>query len=153
MALERMTEPANRFWEGRSLHELSRQEWECLCDHCGKCCVHRLQDEDTGELFFTNVACRLLEQSACRCTEYARRAALVAECVVLTSQNLTENARWLPATCAYRLLAEGRQLPRWHPLVSGSDGTVWASGQSVCGRVISEIEADADLRRHLVPWW
>ena len=141
------------FWKLKSVHDLSRWEWESLCDNCGKCCVHRLEDEDTGAVFFTNVVCRYLDQQTCRCAEYERRADLVSDCLVLTPDNLADNAAWMPETCAYRLLAERKELPQWHPLVSGRDESVWQAGQRVCGRVISEAEVDDDLAHHLVEWW
>ena len=147
-----MQEPSAPFWKRKRPVDLSRQEWESLCDRCGKCCVHRLEDEDTGEVFFTNVVCRFLDQPSCRCSEYDRRTDLVAGCFVLTPESLAENAHWMPETCAYRLLAEGRELPDWHPLVSGSDESVWRSGQRVCGRVVSEAEVDDDLTYHLMEW-
>ena len=147
-----MDELCDLFWMSKSARDLSRLEWECLCDHCGKCCVHRMADEDTGETYFTNVACRYLNQDTCRCSEYERRADLVSQCVVLTPENLAENTPWLPVSCAYRRLAEGKQLPAWHPLVSGLDESVWTSGQCVCGRVISELEVDDDLAHHVVEW-
>ncbi len=141
------------FWKRTSARDLTRQEWESLCDHCGKCCVHRLEDESTGVVHFTNVACRYLDQSTCRCSEYERRADLEAGCFVLSPENLAQNAPWMPTTCAYRLLVEGKELPGWHPLVSGSDATVCRSGQRVCGRVISELETDDALQHHLAEWW
>lgn len=147
-----MKDPSVSFWKRKSAQDLSRPEWESLCDSCGKCCVHQLEDEDTGEVFFTNVACRYLDQHTCRCSDYQRRAKRVSGCFVLTPDNLAENARWMPATCAYRLLAEDKELPAWHPLISGCDESVSRSGQRVCGRVISEDETDDDLRHHLVEW-
>ncbi len=140
------------FWKRKPACDLSRGEWESLCDNCGKCCLHRLENEDTGEVFFTNVVCRYLDQETCRCAEYERRAALVSGCLVLTSENLAENAAQMPISCAYRLLTEGKGLPQWHPLVSGRDETVDQAGQRVCGRVVSEAEVDDDLAHHLVDW-
>ena len=141
------------FWSRKAVEEFTREEWESLCDHCGKCCVRRLEDEDTGELYFTNVACRHLDRDTCQCSEYEHRAALVTDCVPLAPDNLADTARWLSVTCAYRLLAEGKDLPAWHPLVSGCDETVRQSGQSVCGRVVSEDEIADELQHHLVEWW
>ena len=133
-----------------ALATLEPEEWESLCDGCGKCCLYRLEDEDTREIHFTNVACRYLDQSNCRCRDYPNRSVNVPDCVTVTLEVL-KDPYWLPATCAYRLLAEGRELPTWHPLLSGSQETVTQSGNSVCGRVICETEAD-DLEHHLIKW-
>jgi hypothetical protein len=143
--------PASKpFWQTKRLAEMSRAEWESLCDGCGKCCLHKLQYEDTGELHYTNVACRLLDLATCRCTRYAERQRLVPDCVALRADKVLE-LNWLPSTCAYRLLANGRDLPWWHPLVSGDPATVHAAGQSVRGRAIAEKHADI-LDHHLVTW-
>ena len=138
------------FWEHKNMESLSRAEWEALCDGCAKCCLHRLEDEDTREIHFTNVACQLLDQETCRCGNYAERSVLVPDCITLTPKIL-EDPYWLPSTCAYRLLAEGKELPWWHPLVSGDPDTVFQSGNSVSGRVICEKEAD-NLEHHLIEW-
>ena len=139
-----------RFWEEKALTELSAEQWESLCDGCGKCCVHKLEDEDNGEVFVCNVACRLLDVDTCQCRDYAHRKQIVPDCTVLTPQRIDE-FHWLPQTCAYRLLAEGRPLFDWHPLISGDADSVHAAGISVGGRVISEEEAD-DLRQHITDW-
>ena len=136
-----------RFWE-RPIESLDREEWEALCDGCGKCCLHKLEDEVTGELFPTNVACRLLDRQACRCSNYKMRKALVPDCVRLDMKQLRE-IDWLPSTCAYRLLEEGRPLPEWHPLKSGDRESVHRAGVSVRGWTISEDDA-GDLEHHLV---
>ncbi len=138
------------FWKHSPLDSLSREQWESLCDSCGKCCLHRLEDEDTREIVFTNVACRFLDQERCRCSDYANRSVIVPDCVTITPEVL-KDPYWLPSTCAYRLLAEGKDLPEWHPLVSGEPESVARSGNSVCGRVICETEAD-DLEHHLIHW-
>ncbi|MFC1685237.1 YcgN family cysteine cluster protein [Pseudomonadota bacterium] len=138
------------FWEHKNMESLSRTEWEALCDGCAKCCLHRLEDEDTREIHFTNVACQLLDQETCHCGNYAERSVLVPDCITLTPKIL-EDPYWLPSTCAYRLLAEGKALPWWHPLVSGDPDTVFQSGNSVSGRVICETEAD-NLEHHLIEW-
>lgn len=132
-----------------SLAEMSPEQWESLCDGCGKCCLHKLEDEDTGEVFFTNVACHLLDLKTIRCRDYVHRSEKVPECLNLSADSL--NPDWLPATCAYRLLAEGRDLPDWHPLRSGTLASVAASGHSIKGRVVSETEA-GDLECHLTDW-
>jgi len=138
----------DRFWETKSLAQMSRDEWESLCDGCGKCCIHKLEDEETGELHPTNVACRLLDRRSGRCTDYRRRKMFVPECVRLTPAKLNE-LDWLPSTCAYRLLADGEPLPDWHPLLTGDPESVHAAGQSVRGWTVSEDEA-GDLEHHLV---
>jgi len=126
-----MAEP---FWKTKALEEMSPAEWESLCDGCGKCCMAKLEDEDTGDIYFTSVSCRLFDAGRCRCTDYVRRLERVPDCVKLTPQNV-RTIRWLPATCAYRLVAEGRDLEWWHPLVSGSRQTVHDAGVSMRGRV------------------
>lgn len=138
------------FWRRKALDALEPAEWESLCDGCGKCCLHKLEDEDTREIRFTNVACRLLDAATCRCSDYANRSSRVPDCVTLTPEVL-DDPYWLPATCAYRLVAEGKDLPDWHPLVSGDAMSVVRSGHSVCGRVVSELDAD-DLEHHLISW-
>ncbi|MGD8588913.1 MAG: YcgN family cysteine cluster protein, partial [Chromatiales bacterium] len=115
------------FWKSNPLSEMSREQWESLCDGCAKCCLQKLEDEDSGEVYHTNIVCRLLELDSCRCTQYARRSELVPNCVSVTPE-LLQSPYWLPSTCAYRLLAEGKELPDWHPLVSGSQQTVISSG-------------------------
>lgn len=139
-----------RFWETKPLSELTPDEWESLCDGCGKCCLHKLEDEDTGEIAYTNVACRLLDIGTCRCSAYEQRHRLVPDCVKITPDNIREHA-WLPQTCAYRLLAEGKPLAWWHPLVSGNPETVHEAGISVRGRSVSERRA-GDLEDHVVDW-
>jgi uncharacterized cysteine cluster protein YcgN (CxxCxxCC family) len=139
---------AGRFWEEKSLDRMSRAEWESLCDGCGKCCVHKLEDEETGELHPTNVACRLLDRRTGRCSDYRRRRVYVPECVRLTPAKLDE-LDWLPSTCAYRLLANGEPLPEWHPLITGDPESVHRAGQSVRGWTVSEDDA-GDLEHHLV---
>ncbi len=138
------------FWETTPLAEMSREQWESLCDGCAKCCLQKLEDMDTREIFFTNVACRYLDLDTCRCTDYANRSKILPTCVTLTLKDL-DDPYWLPVTCAYRLLAQGRPLPRWHPLRSGDQHSVFNAGHSICGRVICETEAD-DLEHHLVDW-
>jgi uncharacterized cysteine cluster protein YcgN (CxxCxxCC family) len=138
------------FWRRKTLGEMTRAEWESLCDGCGRCCLHKLRDEDTGELGWTNVACRLLDIGTARCSDYANRKARVPDCVKLTPKKVAA-IDWLPPTCAYRLLAEGQDLPWWHPLVSGDPETVAAAGVSVRGKAIRERDATA-LEDHLVAW-
>jgi uncharacterized cysteine cluster protein YcgN (CxxCxxCC family) len=129
-----------RFWTRFALDQLTQPEWEALCDGCGRCCLEKLEDADTGALFYTRVSCRLLDPETCRCGNYAIRKQLVPDCVVLTRRDLPDAARWLPSTCAYRLLHEGRPLYPWHPLISGDPDSVHAAGISVRGRVVPEYE-------------
>ncbi|WP_425442998.1 YcgN family cysteine cluster protein [Sphingomonas guangdongensis] len=127
---------------------MDRAQWEALCDGCGKCCLHKLEDEETGELLATNVACRLLDRRQAQCADYRHRHAYVAECVRLTPR-LVRTLEWLPSTCAYRLLDEGKPLPAWHYLVSGDRDAVHAAGQSTRGWTVSEDDA-GDLEHHIV---
>ena len=138
------------FWKEKSLAQMSKDEWESLCDGCGRCCLNKLEDAETGRVYHTNVVCRLLDQETCRCTSYEDRKCFVPDCQILTSSNLSRYS-WLPSTCAYRLISEGRALKWWHPLVSGSSDTVHDAGISVRGRVLSERDTD-DLEKHVVSW-
>lgn len=141
-----------KFWERYPLKALSEAEWEALCDGCGRCCLHKLEYEDTGEIDYTDVACRLLDLSTARCSDYPGRRAHVPDCVQLSPDNL-DGIDWLPATCAYRRLNEGRGLPRWHPLVSGTQESVAKAGISVAGRVLPETAVDEeDLEEHVIRW-
>ena len=136
-----------RFWE-EPIETLNREEWEALCDGCGKCCLHKLADDKTGELHATNVACRLLDRTSCRCSDYKLRRAFVPDCVRLDAASLKE-IDWLPSTCAYRLRGEGKPLADWHYLVSGDRESVHKACMSVRGWTVSEDEA-GDLEHHLV---
>jgi len=139
-----------RFWEG-PLRQLNGAEWEALCDGCGKCCLNKLEDEDTGELAFTRVACRLLDPETCRCGQYANRRDFVPECVFLTPKTIDKVAWWLPATCAYKLRHEGRPLPDWHPLITGDPDSVHDAGQSVRGWTVPEYEVpEEDWEDHII---
>lgn len=138
------------FWKRKALGEMTKEEWEAVCDGCGRCCLNKLEEETTGEIFHTDVACRLLDPETCRCTNYENRKKFVPECQILTSWNLNKYS-WLPSTCAYRLLQEGRELFWWHPLVSGNPQSVHDAGISVRDRVVSERECD-DLENHVVSW-
>ena len=138
------------FWKRKTLAQMSRAEWESLCDGCGRCCLHKLRDEDTEALAFTNVACRLLDLGTCRCSKYPTRRQHVPDCVSLTPEALAE-IDWLPPSCAYRRLQEGRDLPWWHPLVSGDPATVHKAGASVRGRAVDERRAGL-LEDYIVDW-
>jgi len=131
----------DQFWKRKSLGELSTREWESLCDGCALCCMHKLEDEDTGDILYTDIACRLLDIETCRCTDYKARAKRVADCLVLSADR-PEAFQWLPASCAYRRLSEGKDLPDWHPLLSGVPESVHTVGVSMRGRAISENEAE-----------
>jgi uncharacterized cysteine cluster protein YcgN (CxxCxxCC family) len=146
-------DPDTPFWRRKALDEMSAAEWESLCDGCGRCCLNKLEEEDTGRTVFTDVACRLLDEQSCRCTDYADRARLVEDCVQLTPQSVRD-IPWLPPTCAYRLVADGRDLYWWHPLVSGDPESVHAAGISVRGRVgACETQVpDAELEKWIVRW-
>ncbi|MEP2784373.1 MAG: YcgN family cysteine cluster protein [Pseudoruegeria sp.] len=134
----------HKFWERHKITDLSPKEWEALCDGCGKCCLNKLEDADTGEVAFTRVACRLLDDESCRCSQYEIRKQFVPECVVLTPKTLADIAYWMPSTCAYKLLAEGKKLYDWHPLISGTAETVHEAGVSVRGWTVPEFEIPED---------
>ena len=138
------------FWKTKTLEQMTREEWESLCDGCGRCCLHKLRHEETNELSFTNVACRLLDLESCRCSDYARRHRRVPDCVGLTAP-LLDQIDWLPPSCAYRRLHNGRDLAWWHPLVSGDPDTVHQAGVSVRGRAVSERRA-GPLEEHIHDW-
>jgi hypothetical protein len=138
------------FWKTKRLEDMNRTEWESLCDGCGRCCLHKLRDEETDALDFTEVACHLLDLHTCRCQDYAHRKIRVPDCVSLTAHGVRA-IDWLPPSCAYRRLAEGKDLAWWHPLVSGDPDTVHTAGISVRGRAISERNAGT-LESHIVDW-
>lgn len=138
------------FWRSKSLAEMTTDEWEQLCDGCGKCCLEKLEDIDTGEIHYTNVACRLLDMNNLRCRRYTTRQRWVPTCAKLTPENI-QTLSWMPSTCAYRLLARGEDLPAWHPLITGEASSTHAAGQSARGRIISERTA-GPLHHHIVSW-
>ncbi len=134
----------DRYWTRVPMDRMTEAEWEALCDGCGKCCLNKLEDEETGEVELTRVACRLFDDSTCRCTSYANRRDFVPECIRLTPKTIPDHLYWLPQTCAYRLVHEGRDLHHWHPLVSGSAETVHAAGVSARDMTVSEAEVPED---------
>jgi uncharacterized cysteine cluster protein YcgN (CxxCxxCC family) len=140
-----------KFWERFSLDELTKPEWEALCDGCGKCCLIKLEDEDTGTVNYTNVACRLFDSDTCRCGNYPLRKQMVSGCVVLQPENIERNAHWMPTTCAYRLLQEGAPLPDWHPLITGDPDSVHDADISMRDKVLSEFEVEEeDLEDYII---
>ena len=141
------------FWKRKSLAEMTDREWESLCDGCGRCCLVKLEDEDDGTIYFTDIGCRLLDGNACRCHDYENRSARVDDCVRLSANNLA-SLNWLPPTCAYRLLGNGSELYWWHPLVSGDPESVHAAGISVRGRVFANEDAlpESETAEHIVSW-
>ena len=131
---------------------MSPQEWESLCDGCGRCCLVKLEDEDTGEIHATGVACRLFDARTCRCTDYKHRHRRVKDCIRLDADSVA-SLSWLPASCAYRRIADGRGLAWWHPLVSGDPATVAAAGASIAGQVVNERDVDPDLLGNFIRDW
>lgn len=131
------------FWKAKTLSEMTRNEWESLCDGCGRCCLIKFQDEDSGHVYMTNVVCEYLEIYHCRCTHYAERSTLVPTCLTLTP-GLAGMLSWMPETCAYRLLAAGADLPDWHYLVCGDRNAVHKAGVSVRGKVVSGKDVDEE---------
>ena len=143
---------SEKYWETKTLSEMSQYEWESLCDGCGRCCLNKLEDEDTGEIYFTNVTCKLLDVEKCCCTDYENRMNSMPDCMILSVDNAAA-LEVMPSTCAYRLLQLGKALPGWHPLISGTKESVIEAGISIVGKVISEeyihFEQYPD---HLINW-
>lgn len=140
------------FWQTKNFAEMTTGEWESLCDGCGKCCLVKLEDDDTGEVYYTDVACRYLDSSTARCRDYQQRHHNVPACLNLTP-DATFLYDWLPETCAYRLLAQRKPLPDWHPLITGTENSTVLSGRSVAGRVVSEEDIPEDLwQERLIQW-
>jgi uncharacterized cysteine cluster protein YcgN (CxxCxxCC family) len=142
------------FWEHKKLSEMNHDEWESLCDGCGQCCLHKLEDEDTGQVALTSIACDLLNLKTCRCRRYAERSRLVPECLDLRKHDFADYGRWLPKTCAYRLLGEGKELPEWHPLVTGTADSVLAAGVKVGTFALkaSKIRRSEDYEDYIIDW-
>ncbi len=142
----------SEFWKHKTLDEMNRQEWEALCDGCGRCCLNKLEDWETGEIYWTSIGCELLDCDSCRCSNYDNRFEKVPDCIQLTPDNVP-TIGWLPPTCAYRLVMEGRNLYWWHPLVSGDKETVHAAGVSIRGRVFADTGiAPEEYENYLVDW-
>jgi hypothetical protein len=140
-----------RFWERVPLARMTRAEWEALCDGCGKCCLNKLEDPDTREVALTRIACRLYDDETCRCAHYENRRQIVPDCVVLTPENIARNAYWMPATCAYRLLWEGRPLPDWHPLISGRPESVIEAGVAAHRWTLPELDVpEEEWEDHII---
>lgn len=140
----------DKFWESKTFAEMTAAEWESLCDNCGKCCLVKLEDEDTGEIAFTSVVCDLIDLDTCRCTRYSERCTLVPECIDLKQHDFAEY-NWLPSTCAYRLLTDGEPLPDWHPLNSGTPASVKDAGVSIASYAIKESQVN-DPEDHIIEW-
>jgi uncharacterized protein len=140
-----------RFWEQKSLDTMNPEQWEALCDGCGRCCLQKLRHPTTGKVDYTSVACRLLDLQTCRCTAYAQRRRLVRDCLELRPARIPAMT-WLPRTCAYRLIVQGKPLPHWHPLISGDPESVHRAGISIRHKAISETGVDADhLQKYILP--
>jgi uncharacterized protein len=148
-----MNEPnqaSDRFWETIPLAAMTPEQWESLCDGCGKCCLEKFEEEDTGEIIYSRVACAMLDLETCRCSDYANRSSRMPDCITLVPAVLN-NSKWLPETCAYRLLAEGQPIPTWHPLITGDPDSVLLAGQSLFGRAIRPGPGTNPLM-HLIEW-
>lgn len=143
---------SEKFWEEKALSEMSITQWEALCDGCGKCCLHKLEDEEDGQLYYTDIACELLDVDSCRCGDYGKRLIKVPDCLTLTAETL-KDVDFLPDTCAYRLLSENKPLALWHPLISGDRNSIHEAGVSVSGKVLSEtyIHPD-DFETRVIHW-
>jgi len=145
--------PETPFWRRKKLSEMTGAEWESLCDGCGRCCLSKLEEEDTGAIYFTDIGCRLLDGETCRCRDYPNRTALVDDCVRLTPEEVA-TITWLPPSCAYRLIKEGKELYWWHPLVSGDLETVHLAGVSIRGRLYATEDnvGDEDFETRIRQW-
>lgn len=138
------------FWHRKTLARMNTEEWESLCDGCARCCLEKLEDSETGEFSYTDIGCRLLDVKTCRCTNYAERKRFMPDCERLTPGNISF-LKWMPSTCAYKLLSEGRDLPDWHPLVTGDPDSAHKAGISVRGRAVAAEDA-GDFEDHIVTW-
>jgi len=147
-----MNKNTQPFWQQKSLFDLSHDEWESLCDGCGRCCLIKLEDEESGGMYYTSIACRLLDHDRCRCKNYPKRLQLVNECAQI-SPHKPDQFEWLPNSCAYRRLAEGKELLPWHPLISGSADTVHQAGISIRGWAVSEEFVEEDFYQEFIIDW
>lgn len=148
-----MTEQKSEFWRELSLYEMSTEQWESICDGCGKCCLQQLEDESSAQLVFTDIVCDLLDTDTCRCTDYTHRSIRVPNCMSMNPDNVAECAEFAPPSCAYRLLLQGEELPVWHHLRSGSKQTIHKLEKSVAGRVVKRTVVDElDYEDHIVAW-
>ena len=134
----------NKFWLDKKLKDLNHDEWESLCDHCGKCCVIKLQNEESNELYYTNVSCKLLDIKTSQCKNYKNRKKLVPDCIILTSENIGEIAYWMPETCGYRRIFYGNSLEPWHPLISNDASSAIKSGETIANQAISELDINEE---------
>ena len=139
------------FWKTKSLNQMTKAEWESLCDGCGKCCLHKLEDIDTGEISISNVSCSFLDETSCRCKDYNNRQENVADCIQLDLKNL-KTLQWLPSTCAYRLIDEGKSLYDWHHLISGSSETIHKKGMSVRNYAVNESKLK-NVEEYILEWF
>ncbi len=142
--------PKPPFWHVKTLAKMNEQEWESLCDGCARCCLEKLEDSDTGEISYTNIGCGLLDVKACRCTNYGERKRFMPDCESLTPANIPF-LKWMPSTCAYKLLSQGKDLPDWHPLVTGNSDSVHKAGISIRGQAVDAKDA-GDFEDHIVSW-
>jgi len=142
----------DKFWEKKTLSQMTSVEWESLCDGCGKCCLNKIIDDETEELHFTNVACHLLHSKTCQCKKYEKRLKLVPDCVKISLDDI-DQFHWLPASCAYRLLVEEKPLPEWHPLLTGSKSAMHTGGHSIRGKIVSETQINPDDLEDYIAIW
>lgn len=138
-----MADKVKRFWETESLQEMTAEQWEALCDGCGLCCLQKLQDDEDNAVYYTRIACKLLDLTTCQCSHYPERKQFVPDCIQLTVKDI-DSFHWLPPTCAYRRLAEGKKLPEWHPLLTGDAESTIKSGITMAGKMLSETEVNED---------
>ena len=141
---------SDNWWDTTRLSDLSRDKWEQLCDHCGKCCLLKLEDEDSGDVYYTDIACHLVDENSCKCGDYENRQIVVPDCLRLTPENL-EQVQWMPLSCAYRRIMEGRGLPKWHHLVCGDQEEIHCQGMSIRSKFVIE-SPDLDVEEHIVEW-
>ncbi len=145
-----MTDQKKPFWERKTLAQMSREEWESLCDSCGRCCLYKLEDEDTGDIYYTDVACKYMDADTCRCGDYAQRQTLMPECLILSIDE-PKYIKMLPNSCAYRQLYDGKPLSEWHPLITGDYNTVQEAGISIRGKFVTDAEVGPDeLEDHII---